>query len=184
MKKSVKYGGLPWLSDELVQLAGRELKKIAQKNKINNVRHLRAADVFAIIEADPNHPLRALYDWDLQKAARSHWIDQTRKIIAGLRYVTVSLPDRGQIDPVFYSAEAPVKAEGKEATERTYVLRSDVLEQDPIFMSALGSKLRRLSDVLREIEHLAAARSVPDEVDTLLGELREAWDNYAKKIAS
>lgn len=80
----VKASGAPF-SDEDVQLIGAELLKIAAANRVLDVRLLDKKIVFAAIEADPKHPLRRFYDWDVKSAARKHWINWTAKLIASVR---------------------------------------------------------------------------------------------------
>lgn len=164
----------PFLSEPDSQMVGEELEKIALAQRVNNIRHLDPEMVFKIIENTPSHPLWKVYEKNKNKAARKHWVDFTRKLITGIRVVTIDAKKRRTFQPVYISAEAPVKTPGSAATRRTRVFASDVLSNDPIFLSAVSGKLRRLVGVLKELEHLTARRPTPPDVQQFLGDVRAA----------
>jgi hypothetical protein len=171
---------VPWLPESQGQTVGEELLKIAAEHKINNIRSLDAKLVWAILKDDPNHPLWSSggYERDVRKAATRYWVDHTKKLIASVRIITMTLPKRVMHEPLFLNCDAPVKKEGSVAKKRVHVLRADVLEQDPLFMSAIGSKIRRLLGVIHELEHLSAERAIPGYMQELIDAVSEATKRY------
>lgn len=155
-------------------MVGEELEKIARANQINNINHLDAEMVFKTIENDPKHPLWKVYEKNKDKAARKHWLEFTRKLITSVRVVVVQLKARPRFEPVYISAEAPVRKNGSAVLRRSHIAAPDVLANDPIFLSALSGKLRRLVGVLRELEQLAARRPTPPDVLQFLQDVRAA----------
>src|SRR5258708_29495091 len=86
----------PGLSDADAQSAGPALRGIAEKHKVNDIRSLTGEIVWAEIEADRHHPLRQLANYNVSQhdAARAHFVEVTRRLISGIRIVTVDLPKR------------------------------------------------------------------------------------------
>jgi hypothetical protein len=175
---------VPFLSESLGQLAGEELEKIAIANKINNIQHLNKEMVLDEVLKNPKHRLRAAgYIWDVKKAARRNWLDHTQKLISGVRSFTVNISKKKIFEPMFVSAQAPVRQQGSQALRQSHIFRPDMLASDPIFLSALGSKLRRFVGVLKELEHLTASRPAPPDVAQLLLDVRTSVDNCASTVS-
>jgi hypothetical protein len=163
-----------FLSERDAQMVGEELDKIAQANQINSINHLDPEMVFKTIENNPRHPLWRVYEKNKDKAARKHWLEYTRRLITGVRVVIANVSKRPKVEPAYYSAEAPVRKNGSTVVRRTHIASSDVLANDPIFLSALSGKLRRFVSVLRELEQLASRRPTPPDVMQLLQDVRAA----------
>lgn len=70
------------------QTIGRALEKIAK----NADGHLSADAVWKAAQ-DPKHPLHKHYEWDVEKAAESHWRETSRKIIRVISVSTDSEPE-------------------------------------------------------------------------------------------
>lgn len=176
----VRAPGAPIGDDDAV-LIGNELLKIAEANKVGDLRLLDKKLVFAQIEADAKHPLRKFYNWDVQQAARRHWIEQTGTLIRSIRVVEVAARLPGKPQPMFVFAEVT----GKDSTEtrRTHVLRSDLLNNDPAFASAIGYQIRHIRDALMQLEGLTSSRC-PDNVARLRDALRESLDDYQATLTS
>jgi len=171
----VKASGAPF-SDEDIHLIGAELLKIAEANRIGNLRLLNKKIVFAAIEADPKHPLRQFYDWDIKRAARKHWLDWTAKLIASVR-IEWKIGKFTRPLPITLSAEIPKLKQG---AARKRVLTVDALADDPVFASAVGFRLRSIDTALSQIETLIACRKKAPGADlkSLIVGLRGAFDTY------
>lgn len=171
----VKASGAPF-SDEDVQLIGAELLKIAAANRVLDVRLLDKKIVFAAIEADPKHPLRRFYDWDVKSAARKHWINWTAKLIASVR-IEWKIGKFTRPLPLTISAEIPRLRYG---ATRKRVLTEDALADDPIFASAVGFRLRNIDTLLSGLETLLACRDKSPDVGLkrLIAGLRAEFDEY------
>jgi hypothetical protein len=174
----VRASGAPF-SDEDAQLIGAELLKIAEANRIDDVRLLDKKIVFAVVEADPNHPLRKFYDWDVKKAARKHWVEWTQKLIMSVR-IEYKIGKFTRPLPITLAAELPRLKFG--ATRRR-VLTADAMMNDPIFASAVGLRLRNIDQNLAQLESLIAAHEGgPPGVERLLEAMRSAFDSYYSSL--
>ena len=81
-KKYKATSGAPFDKNK-VQVYGRELDKISQKNNGT----LTPTDV--VEEAkDENNPLHEVFDWDVRKAAEKYWLHQARQLI---NHITVEV---------------------------------------------------------------------------------------------
>jgi hypothetical protein len=179
MKKSkprfVKASGAPF-SDEDIQLIGAELLKIAQANRIQDVCLLSKEIVFAAVEADPDHPLRRFYDWDVKRAARKHWIAWTQKIILSVR-IEWKIGKYTHPVPITLSAELPRLKHGG---GRKRVLTEDAMKSDPIFASAIDYRLRTVDSNIAQIEMLISVRGgrAHPKVRRLLEVMREGFNEF------
>jgi hypothetical protein len=63
------------LSDAKARKYFRIFEKMAGPNWTQS---LTPETVLQAVLADPRHPLRAEYEWDVNKAARAHWLERTR----------------------------------------------------------------------------------------------------------
>jgi hypothetical protein len=170
----IKASGAPF-SDEDIQLIGAELLKIAEANRIRDVRLLDKKIVFAAIEVDPNHPLRRFYDWDIKKAARKHWVEWTHKLIMSVR-IEWAIGKFTRPLPITLSADVPRLQYG---ATRKRVLTQDALLSNPIFASAVGIRLRSLDQQLAQLEALVAEyKGARLGVEPLLKGLRDQFEAH------
>lgn len=176
--KFVKASGVPF-SDEDIQLIGVELLKIAEANRVRDVHLLDKKIVFAAVEADPNHPLRQFYDWDVKKAARKHWVEWTHKLIMAVR-VEWTIGKFTHPLPITLSADVPRLQYG---ATRKRVLTQDALLSNPVMASAVGIRLRGIDQQLSQLEALIAAYGgTPLGVESLLKGLRDQFEAYYSSL--
>lgn len=170
------------LTNAQAQLVGEEFFKIAQANAVDDVRALDKKILWETLEAqgirdNPNHPLRAVYDLNVEAAAKKHWIDHTGKLMRSIRYEVV----RGGIchlEPVWIVATIPPGAT-RHQPQRAHVLREDLLSSDPMFVSALGRNIRGIQSALMQLEVLTNARpNPPEDIADLVRALREVMTSY------
>lgn len=170
----VKASGAPF-SDEDIQLIGAELLKIARANRVQDVRLLDKELVFAAIEADPEHPLRRFYDWNVKRAARKHWLQHTHRIILSVR-IEWKVGRFTRPLPITLSAELPRLKHG---TKRKRVLTEDAMKSDPLFASAIDFRLRDIDTKIALAETLVAVRGkAPPGVAPMLKGLRAVFDEF------
>jgi hypothetical protein len=175
--KIVRTPSAPF-SVEDAKIIGEELLKIAEANRVADIRLLDKKLVFAAVEADPEHPLRRFYDWDVKRAARKHWLEWTEKLIASVR-IEWKIGKFTKTLPITLSAEVPRMKHG---TSRQRVLTEDVLMDDPMFASAVGLRLRNIDSALAQLETLTSCRKTPQAINELLERLRAALDTYKAAI--
>jgi hypothetical protein len=179
--------GAPF-NEEDAALVGAELLKLARASCVADVASLNPREVFEAIYADADHPLRKMFgDFkDVEGAARRHWIQMTGTMIRSISVQIVALPGRAlePVRPMFVHAEARVKEGDGTTVRRRRVLTEDALKSDPAFISAVGFKIRAITDALAGLESLTAwGHSVPPEIAQLRDSLRHAIDSYHGAIA-
>jgi|HubBroStandDraft_4_1064222.scaffolds.fasta_scaffold193499_3 hypothetical protein len=160
-RRYVRAAGAPF-SDEDAPIIGRELQKIADAHQVGDLRQLDKKLVFGIVEANPRHPLRRFYNWDVAAAARRHWLDCTAVLIRSI-HVEVRVGRMQKQVSMFSYAEAPTN-QARTHFKRTRVLTEDLLRNDPAFSSAVGFNIRRINDALRTLENLTSCRRVSPEL--------------------
>lgn len=176
----VKAPGAPF-SDEDIQLIGAELLKIARAYRVEDVSLLDAKMVFAVVKADPKHPLRRFYDWNTKRAAEKHWVAWTRKLIVSVR-IEVKVGPFTRPIPITLSAELPRLKHG---ARRRRILAEDVLKSDSLFASAADFRLRTIESNIAQLEMLVDVRGgrVHPKVKRLLEVIRAGFDEYRAEDA-
>lgn len=183
----------PIMTDAEADLAGRELRKIADTHGVDDFRTIDKALVFEVVDADPDHPLRTLraFDgWDIRKAARKHWIDLFGKIINGIRRLNIdpqkntdlqrmskTKPDWITIRP----RDLPVPSNGQ--AHRKKMCADDVKDNAVAHASAIRVKVRSVDDAVCSLEDTVDLRSpAPPGSRKLVDALRAALDEYQSRI--
>jgi hypothetical protein len=180
-RRYYRASGAPF-SDEDAQIIGEALQKIAEANRIGDIRTLDKKIVFKEVERDPKHPLRKFYDWDVRSAARKHWIDHTALIIRSIRVeIRVGRNFPAKRIQVYESAEVPRL---DHQPQRKRVLIDDVLTNDPIFADAIGRRIRRIDTEIQGLETLTSCRKTSAPIARFLESIRSAMDAYLGEIGS
>jgi hypothetical protein len=157
------------------QLVGEQLMRMAQARQINNIHYLDPEEVFEEVERNPEHPLRKVFDWNDQSAARTQRIDYTRRLITTVRVIVAHVKAGPRItEPLFVTAKAPVVQPGSPALRRSHILSNDMLANDPAFASVVSRYTRQMLNELNKLEHLARSRPLPAEVQQLITDVRAA----------
>lgn len=168
---------VPFLSENDAQMVGAELEKSAQANQVNGIRHLDPEVVFHEVETTRKHPFRNLagMNWgDDRTAARKHRIEYIRKLISSVQVVVVSSKKRKTYEACFVGAKAAVKEQGSSALRRSNIVRHDMLQHDPAFISYVNTQCRRILGPLAKLENTASARPLPPEVQQFVTSVRAA----------
>lgn len=171
------------ISDEKAQVYGAELLRLATVHRVSEIRSLDKRTVFAEVEQNPESPLRDYYQWDVNRAARAHWLEQTAKLIRSIRTVTISAGKMQAPQPLFICAEAPVRDKDRVQYKNRHVVRDDALRSDPAFRSAVGKQIRSIQNALGQLEGFTSGREPPAEVARLRDSIRRALDTYLASIA-
>lgn len=128
----------------------------------------------AVVEdaKDPASPLHACFQWDDEKAAQAHRLDQARALITSIRIVQKT--DRTAVRAVFYVRD-PNAADDEQGYVSTTTLRSDTDSA----RAAIIAEFSRVADMLRRAREIAKALECEDDVETLLRsvvDLRSRFD--------
>lgn len=177
-------------SDEDMGIIGPELRKIADENRVDELRSLDRRLVVETLEKDPDHPLwtAGRFDRDYKSAARKHWLAHAGLMIRSVRVVVVDLSGRPKTrpSPGYFFVPAEVRTrEQNGIARRSHVVAEDVLRDDPAFASALGAQVRIITGALQRLEHMTSMRDrVPSEVVLLRDRMRASVDDYLASLES
>lgn len=174
-----RASGAP-ISDDDAQVIGMELMKIAEANKIGDVRQLTKKIIYAELKANPNHPLWQFCPRrDTASAAEQYWTDWCGKIINYVRVIVI----QGKIPtykPLFIFTET--SGTQPRTTRRAHVLRQDALDHGPEFASAFGFQVRAIINAVDRISWCIGGREPPENIAILHAELRAALERYQESL--
>lgn len=106
-------------------------------------------------------PLHGEFEWNVDKAAYQHWLDQARALIRSVRVVVKT--ETMQVSTVAY-----VRDPNSESDQQGYVSIQSLRGDRDAARAALIAEFSRAASYLRRAREIAAALSLSDEVDQLL----------------
>lgn len=167
-------------ADSDAEVIGPELVKIAEANRVGDIRSLDKKLVFEVVEADEHHPLRQFYDWDDERMARQARLERTALMIRSIRILTPSLPELSRPSPLvlFDPDHVQRRSNAPEARRRSHVLIQDVVNDDPTFISSLTAQIVRIRQGVERLDHVAALRKTPMPIRRLVSDLAAAFAAY------
>ncbi len=173
-------------TDEEAQIIGTELARIAEENRVEQIRSLDRDLVLSIVERTKDHPLRPFFEWDQAKAARAHRLAQAGVMIRSVRVVHVTGRVPEIPEPLFMYVPDGSSKRGDPTSifRRTRVLTADAMQDDPIFASALGAMIHNLRLQIRRLSRTTSARPCAPEIVRLASELQGAIDRYSTTVAA
>lgn len=124
---------------------------------------------------DKNSPLHGMFDWNIESAARKHWIDTARAIIASV-YVVV------RTEKVEIKVPCYVRDVSRPSREQGYVSVESLRSDEDLSRATLIAEFTRVGDLLRRARGLAVALNVSDDVDRMITDivgLREQLEHSA-----
>lgn len=110
---------------------------------------------------DPDSPLHDSFEWDDEKAAHAHRIEQARALITSVR--VVQRTDKTAVRAVFY-----VRDPSAENDEQGYVSTSTLRSDQDMAREAVVAEFTRVADALRRAREIAKALDLGDEIEGLL----------------
>lgn len=137
----------------------REQIKLRLEELENNGRLTPAAVVADAQLVDS--PLHDQFEWDKDKAAYQHWLDQARNIITSVRIIHRT--ETSLIKTVYY-----VRDPSAEHSEQGYVSVPRLRTDADLARDVLVSEFSAVADRLRRARELAKALSLDDEVDKIM----------------
>jgi hypothetical protein len=178
--KFVRASGAP-ISDADAQVIGQELLKIAEANKVGDLRQLSKRIIWAELKNDSSHPLWQFCPRrDVQSAAEAYWTDWCGRIINWVR-VTVIQGKITYYKPIAVSVET--SGIQTRPSRRVHVLREDVLTHDPEFASAMGFQIRAVQHAVNRMAWSIGERELPPNMADLYAGLRDCLDRYQASLA-
>lgn len=135
------------------------------RDRINDIAarndgRIRPDDVVADAR-DPTSPLHDRFEWDVQKAAHTHWLDTARELI---RAVRVSITT----DTTVVSSVAYVRDPSVSSDEQGYVSVASLRSNEDLSREAIVYEFSRAQGALTRAREIAAALNLRSEVDRLI----------------
>ncbi|MGA8762296.1 MAG: hypothetical protein WB562_05345 [Candidatus Sulfotelmatobacter sp.] len=106
-------------------------------------------------------PLHDLYDWDVERAAETHWLERTREIVRLVRYAV-------HTETHSYTLPRYVRDPDVEPQTQGYATVESLRDDPDRARRALTSELERVSSVLTRARELAVGLHLDDEIEELL----------------
>lgn len=106
-------------------------------------------------------PLHHYFEWDTNKAAYQHWIEQARTLITSVQVVQKT--DSTSVRTVYY-----VRDPSAGLDEQGYVSVETLRSDADMARDAIVSEFSRVADMLRRARELAKVLDAEGEVETLL----------------
>lgn len=136
------------IRDRINQIAARNGGKIRPDDVVEDAR-------------DPSSPLHERFQWDVEKAARAHWLDTARELIRAVR-VTITT------DTTVVSSVAYVRDPSVDADEQGYVSIATLRSDEDLAREAIVYEFARAQGALTRAREVAAALNLKPEVDRLI----------------
>lgn len=114
-------------------------------------------------------PLHELFEWDIKKAAQSHWIDRARDIITSVKIEV-------QTETFMIRSVAYIRDPSAENDEQGYRNIADVRSDKDWSRKSIVEAFQQAAAYLRRAKNLAIVLELDEEVETLINnvvELRE-----------
>jgi hypothetical protein len=175
-----RASGAP-ISDADAQVIGLELLKIAEANRIGDVRQLTKHVIWAALRDNPAHPLwQFCPKKDVDEAAQAYWLAWAGKLINYVRVIVV----QGKA-PVFRPMFIYTETSGVQTrtSRRAHVLREDALSHGPEFASAFGFQVRAIINAVDRIAWCIGDRDPPENIARLYAGLRSCIEEYQESLA-
>jgi hypothetical protein len=138
----------------------------------------------AVVVADakrPESPLHALFEWDVEAAARKYWLHQARVIIHSVRLVSSS-------ETVTIAAPYYVRDPTMPGGEQGYVSVAELRKSPEQARESVRLEFGRAESALLRARSVADALNMSEEIDQLMKQLlglRERLeDDKAKREAA
>lgn len=120
---------------------------------------------------DPDSPLHDQFEWDIDKAARRHWIERARDLITSVR--VVQRVEKQMVSTVFY-----VRDPSAASDEQGYVSLQTLRSESDLAREAIHAEFLRARAVLHRARTLAAVLDLAGEVT----ELAERVDAVIERV--
>jgi hypothetical protein len=118
-------------------------------------------DVVVKDARDESSPLHGEFEWDVDKAAMSHWIDTARRLIASVTVIV-------RTEKIDIRVPAYVRDPSAAHHEQGYVSVNRLRSDADGAREALVAEFSRAGDLLRRARSLAVALSMEDDVERII----------------
>jgi len=184
-KEPVKYVAAKssGFTDKDAVVIGVCLRRIAEQNKVGNIRSLDKDLVLQEYEAGKAPELEPYLEQDQNAAQRAYWLTQIGKMIRSVRVIIHTPKNKPKPIPRPQFVTCRGRREHGLAPTRSRVITEDVMASDPYFASAFGLQVRITKDAVRKLEHLIGMKpDAPAHMATLPSNLRAVLDEYGEEL--
>lgn len=121
---------------------------------------------------DPKSPLHTHFEWDVDKAAQRHWLDQARTLIRSVEVVV-------RTDRIVIRAPYFVRDPNAAAGEQGYLAITRVRKESDLAREVVVNEFSRAADSLRRAHAVARALEIEDDVKEILDGVVELQQRMA-----
>lgn len=165
MKKIFKATNGAQFSQEEAKIYGKELDRIAEEND----GQLKPADVLEIAK-DKENPLHNYFEWNNNKAAERHRIEQARHLLNHIT-VVIKYDHKQREQKAFFSVNSTPKENQK---NKIYVTMERVLSEPEL-------REQILVEAIEEIEYWQERYKIYRELTSIFTAIRKAKKRIIKK---
>lgn len=139
-----------------------ELKKqvIEHINYLEQINGYITPDMLIADAKDPVSPLHNQFNWDVNEAAKAHWIETARKIIRSVKVIVTV--DKKTIRTVAY-----VRDPSLSGSEQGYLSVEKVRNDKDKARDVLIDEFKRAGSALQRAQRLAMAFNIQDQVENM-----------------
>ena len=163
--------------DQVTPEERHELKKAA-RDRIVELAEANGGRVTPEMVVDdarnPDSPLHAYFEWDVNLAAARHWLDQARTLIRSVKIVTRE--DKKTVVSVGF-----VRDPTMESTEQGYISVRKVRSDEEMARDVLLDEFRRAAAALDRARKLAAVFKMDAEVGEFIDRLNLMREHVARE---
>jgi hypothetical protein len=110
---------------------------------------------------DPDHPLHDCFDWDMERAAREHWLDTARSLIREVKI-------RVRIERRVITSVAYVRDPRLPARQAGYVALTEAARRHDLSRDVLEAELDRCTAALTRARAVASVLGMAADLEDLL----------------
>ena len=137
-----------------------------KQSVIDRIRHLEDKNGSITPETvvqdamDPDSPLHDEFTWDLNEAAKAHWLDQARRLIRSVKVIITT-------ETKTVTAVAYVRDPSKPKDEQGYLSVEKVRADKEVARDVLIDEFKRAGAALQRAQKLTIAFDIEEEVDAM-----------------
>lgn len=144
-----------------MELATKDLVRIRLENLAAKHNGLLTPEAVVADAKDPTSPLHEHFEWNVKKAAMSHWIDTARMLIRSVRVIVTT--ERSVLSTVAYVRD-PSLPSGEQGYRAITSIRTDKDKARETVIAEFG----RAESVLRRAKEIAEALDMEDDVEQII----------------
>jgi hypothetical protein len=126
---------------------------------------------------DPASPIHEEFEWDMEKAAEQHWLDQARTLIRRIHIVSHKREATVHVPQYVRDPDLPAETAG-------YVKIMSMQTDRERSMRLLNQELSRVTSMLQRAREIALVLELSDEIDQYIHSLMPITEKVRSQVAA